>query len=408
MRILFVGGLFSPKQQKEVEKNSIAMPNMAANVHQWNIVRGLQENVDIINPLFLGNYPREYKKLFISRKKWSHKKDSYNVSPSTINLFGIKQLYRLITLSREIIKWIKKNSDDAIIVIYSMNTSFLHSLKIAMTLSNVKLPTCLIVPDLPYFYINNKGKNNIYRFLKKVDWKLMLHSLKNIDGFVLLTEQMKNMLRIGDKPYMISEGICSAEKIKTYKNIQEKSFTYTGTLDKEFGIVELVKNFLQCAEADWILNIAGGGNAQREIEKYAEQDTRIHYYGVLTNEEAKILQCKSRVLINPRSSAEEFTKYSFPSKTMEYLKSGRPVLMYHLPGIPKEYDQYLQYFENTTDCAFQKGMVSIMKRSNRELDEIGERGYHFVMDKKNAFIQGKLIMNFLVKLNNYTRKVDEK
>lgn len=398
MRILFIGGLFSPKQQKEVQENSITMPNMAANVHQWNIIRGLRGDVDIINPLFLGNYPKEYKKAFISRKKWSHKKGSYNVSPSTINLFGVKQLYRLITLSGEIMKWIKRNHDDAIIVVYSMNTSFLYSLKIAMLLSNIKIPTCLIVPDLPYFYINNKGKNGIYRFLKKIDWKLMLGSLKNIDGFVLLTEQMKDMLRIDDKPYMVSEGICSMEKTTIHKNIQNKSFTYTGTLDKEFGVIELVRNFLQCAEPDWILNIAGGGNAKKEIEKYAKQDARIHFHGVLTNEKAKTLQCKSRILINPRSSDEEFTKYSFPSKTMEYLKSGRPVLMYHLPGIPKEYDQYLQYFEDTTDIAFQNGMISIMEKSNEELDEIGECGHNFVVDKKNASVQGKLMMDFLAKL----------
>lgn len=398
MRILFIGGLFSPKQQKEVQENSIAMPNMAANVHQWNIVRGLQGDVDIINPLFLGNFPKEYKKVFIPKKKWSHKKGSYNVSPSTINLFGIKQLYRLITLSREILKWIKQNHGDAVILVYSMNTSFLYSLKIAMLLSNIKIPACLIIPDLPYFYINNKGKNRIYSFLKRIDWKLMLGSLKNIDGFVLLTEQMKDMLRIGDKPYIVSEGICSMEKTTIHKNIQDKSFTYTGTLDREFGVIELVKNFLQCAESDWILNIAGGGNAEKEIEKYAEKDARIHFFGVLTNEQAKRLQCKSRVLINPRSSDEEFTKYSFPSKTMEYLKAGRPVIMYHLPGIPEEYDQYLQYFEDTTDAAFQNGMRSIMRKSNEELDMIGERGHDFVVDKKNASIQGKRIMDFLIKL----------
>lgn len=398
MKILFVGGLFSPKQQKEVQENSIAMPNMAANVHQWNIVRGLQGKIDIINPLFLGNYPKEYKKIFIPRKCWAHQKNSHNVSPSTINLFGIKQIHRMFTLSKEIMKWLKKNHEDSVVVVYSMNTSFLYSLKIAIRLSKIKIPVCLIVPDLPYFYINNKGKNKIYRLLKKIDWKLMLRGLKKIDGFVLLTEQMKDMLGIADKPYIVSEGICSMDKMNTYKNIEEKSFTYTGTLDKEFGVIELVKNFLQCAEKEWILNIAGGGNAQKEIEKYAKQDSRIHFYGVVSNEQAKALQCKSRILINPRNSKEEFTKYSFPSKTMEYLKAGRPVLMYHLAGIPKEYDEYLQYFEDTTDVAFRKGMVSIMNKSNEELDEIGERGRNFVINEKNAFVQGELITDFLEKL----------
>ena len=38
--------------------------------------------------------------------------------------------------------------------------------------------------------------------------------------------------------------------------------------------------------------------------------------------------------VNPRQNNEEFTKYSFPSKTMEYLASGVPVVAYKLDGIP--------------------------------------------------------------------------
>lgn len=397
MKILFVGGLFNEEQKKEIYKNSKTMPNMAANVHQWNIIDGLQVHVDIINPIFVGNYPKEYKKLYIRRTKWCHKKGSLDISPSTVNLFGVKQICRLFTLSTEIRKWIKKSNKDDVVLIYSLNTSFLCALRLAQV-CNRKVKTCVIVPDLPYFYINNKGKNAIYRGLKTIDWKLMVKMIKKIDGFVLLTAQMKEMLQLGTKPFIVSEGVCSAEERKTYKDISEKTISYTGTLDKEFGVLNLIENFLKCAESDWILNIAGGGNAKKEIEEYARKDKRIHFWGILTNEKAKELQSQSRILVNPRSSQEEFTKYSFPSKTMEYLKSGRPVLMYRLSGIPKEYDSYLQYFKDTTPEAFQTGLIELMKKSNQELDEIGERGKEFVLCKKNAAVQGEILTDFLKKL----------
>ena len=394
MKVLFVGGLFSEKQKKEVYINSKTMPNMAANVHQWNIIDGLQSHVDIINPLFVGNYPKEYRKLYIPRTKWSHKKGSLDISPSTINLFGIKQIYRLFTLSAEIRKWIKRSNKQDIIIVYSLNTSFLCALRLAQ-LCNKKVKTCIIVPDLPYFYINNEGKNAIYRVLKTIDWKLMVKMIKRIDGFVLLTAQMKDMLHFGKKPFIVSEGVCSIEKRKIYKNISEKTITYTGTLDREFGVIELIENFMKCAEPDWILNIAGGGNAKKTIEEYCKKDRRIHFFGVLTNEEAKELQANSRILVNPRSSKEEFTKYSFPSKTMEYLKSGRPVLMYKLAGIPKEYDSYLLYFKDTTSESFQSGLIDLMKKSNAELDEIGARGREFVLNEKNSVVQGQKLTDFL-------------
>ena len=396
MRIVFIVGLFSEKQQEDVYRNSKTMPNMAANVHQWNIVNGLTDEVDIINPLFLGNYPNEYKKIFIEREEWSHNERSSNVSPSTINIFGLKQIFRLFNLTHEIRKKIKKQ-DDTVIVVYSLNTSFLVSLRLAMVGHN-DIPTCVIVPDLPLFYITNAGKSKLYRILKTIDWKIMVHLCKRIDSFILLTEAMKDKLNITTQPYMISEGICEVDDKKYDDPIENNTICYTGTLDREFGVLDLIRNFLAVAHDEWVLKIAGGGNAKSEIEKISRENPRIIYCGILTNLETKKLQRTSKILINPRSSDEEFTKYSFPSKTMEYLKSGRPVIMHKLPGIPSEYDDYLLYFDNTSDDAVQKGLIDVMSKTTKELNEIGAKGKKFVETEKNSRVQGKRISEFLRKL----------
>ena len=394
MKVIFIGGLFSDEQVKKVYENSKTMPNMAANVHQWNIIKGLTDAVDIINPLFLGNYPCEYKKAFVRREEWSHKEGSKNVSPATLNIFGLKQILRLFNLTHEIRKKIKKNKNDAVVVVYSLNTSFLASLRLAL-IGYKSIHTCLIVPDLPLFYIKNSGKSKLYRILKTLDWKIMLLLCKKIDSFVLLTEAMKDKINVADRPYMISEGICEVDTTNYDNKIEKNSITYTGTLDREFGVLDLIRNFLAVAKEDWVLNIAGGGNAKKEIEAISIKDKRIHYHGILTNEETKALQRSSMVLVNPRSSDEEFTKYSFPSKTMEYLKAGRPIIMHKLPGIPSEYNNYLIYFENTTDEAVQKGLLAIMSKTDEELNEIGKNGKIFVEKEKNSEVQGKKISDFL-------------
>lgn len=402
MKLIFIGGLFSDKQLKDVYNNSKTMPNMAANVHQWNIINGLPDDLDIINPLFLGNYPGEYKKAFVGREEWSHKEGSKNVSPTTLNIFGLKQILRLFNLTYEIRKKIKENKNDAVVAVYSLNTSFLASLRLAL-IGYKKIPTCLIVPDLPLFYINNTGKSKVYRVLKTLDWKIMLHFCKKIDSFILLTEPMKDKINVADRPYMISEGICEVAITNYDDQVEINSITYTGTLDREFGVLNLIRNFLAVAKEDWVLNIAGGGNAKEEIETVALKDNRVHYYGILTNMETKALQRSSKILINPRRSDEEFTKYSFPSKTMEYLKAGRPVIMHMLPGIPSEYNNYLTYFENTTDEAFQKGLLAIMAKTNEELNEIGKSGKLFVEREKSSAVQGRKISDFLMEISKEKR-----
>ena len=71
------------------------------------------------------------------------------------------------------------------------------------------------------------------------------------------------------------------------------------------------------------------------------EDPRICYFGAVSPEEAARIRMRASVLVNPRTSEGRYTRYSFPSKTLEYLLGGRPVVAYLLPGIPEEYRSYL-------------------------------------------------------------------
>jgi glycosyltransferase involved in cell wall biosynthesis len=96
------------------------------------------------------------------------------------------------------------------------------------------------------------------------------------------------------------------------------------------------------------LCFAGGGNAVTLVEEATKRNPNIQYLGYCTKEEVFDLQNKATVLVNPRSAFEEYTKYSFPSKTMEYLSMGKPVAMNKLPALPKEYEEHLFLFEEET------------------------------------------------------------
>ena len=50
---------------------------------------------------------------------------------------------------------------------------------------------------------------------------------------------------------------------------------------------------------------------------------------------------RADVLVNPRPNEGEYTKYSFPSKNIEYLLSGNPVVGYMLSGMPEDYRRFV-------------------------------------------------------------------
>jgi len=106
------------------------------------------------------------------------------------------------------------------------------------------------------------------------------------------------------------------------------------------------------------------------------------------------LQKSSSILVNPRANNEEYTKYSFPSKIMEYMSSGTPVIAYKLDGIPDEYYKYLYQVEAGEDGLFVT-LREILSKSDRELEDKGQLAKGFVLTKKNSEIQAAKIIKMI-------------
>ena len=150
---------------------------------------------------------------------------------------------------------------------------------------------------------------------------------------MLFSKAMLDKLPISDKPRVVIEGIYQPKDIEKVEKSIKTSILYTGQLQKRYGIYDLVEAFMLIPNRDYELWLCGKGSHEESLwlEMQAKKDSRIKLLGMLKPEDVLILQKKAHLLVNPRHSNEEFTKYSFPSKTMEYLASGTPTLMCRLP-----------------------------------------------------------------------------
>jgi len=170
---------------------------------------------------------------------------------------------------------------------------------------------------------------------------------------------------------------------------------YTGTLNPQFGIVTLLEAFSQIRDPALKLMICGFGEAEEQILQMQKTDPRIIYLGKVDRKAVLPLQRGATVLVNPRQNNEEFTKYSFPSKTMEYLASGVPVVAYKLDGIPDEYDAYLNYVEDNSAESLAKTLTQICNMDETARKEMGKRGAEFVLENKNARVQTRRILELI-------------
>ena len=103
------------------------------------------------------------------------------------------------------------------------------------------------------------------------------------------------------------------------------------------------------------------------------------------------------LLVNPRPTDEEYVKYSFPSKTMEYMASGTPVLTTRLPGMPAEYYPYVDFIDEETPEGIARALKRVLSRSEGELFSRGMDARAFILKTRNNLVQAEKILDMLEK-----------
>ena len=223
--------------------------------------------------------------------------------------------------------------------------------------------------------------------------------IRHCTDYVLLTEAMNDYIRNQGKPYVILEGhsdITMREKKPAMeKKGPVRTVFYAGGVSRQYGLADLTEGFLQADIPNTRLEIYGPGDYVKELQTIAEKDQRVFYGGMLMNSEIVDKEQEATLLVNPRPTHEEFVKYSFPSKTMEYMASGTPVLTTRLPGMPKEYYPHVFFIEEESADGIADALKKVLKRSDEELFQMGQDARNFVLDGRNNGVQAQKLLHML-------------
>ena len=170
-----------------------------------------------------------------------------------------------------------------------------------------------------------------------------------------------------------------------------------GTLKKEYRITQFAEAFIKANVTDAELHIYGNGEEKENLIKMSEEHPEVQYCGFVSSLEAFNIMKRATLLINPRPSTDEYTKYSCPSKTFEYMASGTPLLSTKLPGIPDEYFDFIYTFENESLEGMTDSITRLLSKSTQELSEKGLAAKEFLMYEKNNLVQCNKIIEFIFK-----------
>lgn len=402
MNVIFLGGIHTDSLAQYIQNKSIGPIQNAADILQKNYVYGLANttsvsHIDIINLPYVGSYPNYFKdrdfQVSINHEVLYGNCNVYNKSFN--NIRGLKNISRLVSSLKSLLH-LQKKSEEYRIVCYSMHLPFLIACYLTRLLRR-KSKYYVIIPDLPEYM---SARSGLASFVHKIINKASYYIVNRSDGVALITSHMAQRFKPGLK-HVVIEGISSpVERVENVHSewwpdflVRKEYFLYTGTLDQRYGIRDLVDSYISAGINDKILVICGDGDDRSYVEAMSLSHANIRYMGQLKHTNIKILQRNAALLINPRNNEGEFTKYSFPSKVIEYMSSGVPVLMYQLDGIPESYNKYFYSIESKNDFMHKLNEISVM--SSSELKLMGDKAKEFITEHTGPIKQaGKLLTLF--------------
>lgn len=385
--VLYLSSLCSVKEYKKMFSKYGTTSSHASQKFNRLFVRGLIENdckVDAITQQILLN-KKDVKKFF-ERDFEAGVNFKYISWCKSVrfNSFNF-----ILKARREIKKWIKNNPDGIVICDIVLGEMSIALLSLSYLLKNKKYA---IVTDVPSIRAGEKRKG-----LKAIPFRIKNVLIKYYDGYIFLAEKMNEVLNKKNKPYVVIEGIADDTVLK-YNNCIEnkekkKTIMMAGLLEEIFGVNILLESFSKINDDSLRLKFYGKGSSVNLIKEFSELDSRIEYCGELTNEEIVKKEISSTLLVNPRPPIGDWTSLSFPSKNMEYMASGTPLMAFDLPCIPEEYKEFFYCVKKDED--FSLALKKVLMKSENELNNFGLKAQNWIVDNKSSKKQIKKFLNIL-------------
>ena len=387
--IVFLGYVVPREVLKKHLPNGVAGNNM-----QMNIINGLLKHkgtsITCISLLPIAPYPRS--KVMRHRREVLKTENGIEVIlPKFCNLPLIKQFSQSFAVYREAKKIVGANPQ-ATILCYNL----FPQIGLPMRWLKRKFPQSIataIIADPPISpYITH---NVISKTLRKLFDRTTIKNISRCDRFIVVNKKVSDFY-LNNQPYLVVDGgIAKPETVHHVEGKKKsKNVLFSGALTDYNGIDLLIEAMGFLKDLPIELDIYGCGELEEYIRGKQAENDRIHFHGFISNEDIQGKQNESWLLVNPRKVDYQISQVTFPSKILEYMLSGTPILSTKLNCFGEEYKDIMLYCDCTPE-AIAQGIRDAYGLDEQEYRDIALRAQNFVLNERTWDKQTERIAAFL-------------
>jgi len=352
--VAFIGG---PLPLKEIEGSEAF--SMAGYLVTSNIIKGLR-NVGVDLSLILSFYPvPSWPK---SSVLYSHGGLKTLEDGTTVfrlgfpNLIPLKQLWLGLAGAFTLIQWGFKHRKNAkrVFLCYNLSVPPAFLIWVAAKVTRSKMIAIVYDIDLPGITV----PNTIWHRLNFVQTKAVMPRL---DGIVGITEWIERDFapRVPSicVPGGISDSLINLFSVKNdreYKHKDLLTVVFAGHLSLANGIGMLLDALIEAPEINVSLELIGDGPLLMRAKEISKSDSRVKIRGRLSYDEVLLAYKAADAIVSLRLQETLKTPYLFPSKLLEAMAVGKPLIC----TLPRNAPSTLQ-------CALRKWAI-VVESEKRE------------------------------------------
>lgn len=315
-----------------------------------------------------------------------------------LNVSPLKQVFVSIFALFFLVRWALSNRSRArVIQCYNLTVPNGWFIWLAGRLTRSQVHVCLADINVP-------GETVPKSLSHQVDYELQRRLIPRLDGHVVIASKIMEHFAPGRRYLKLLGGVSSqvVGRTRSARNRPaEFTVVFAGALTDVNGVDLLLSALTRLPDMQLRLRIAGVGPCLSLVEQATKRDPRIEYCGYCSHDEVLRLYSTADLLLNIRLTKTVDTSYLFPSKLLEYLATGVPVLTTVMGDVADEFGDFVYLLEEETAEGLARGISEIAQAPATERDALGERAVAYVKDQLTWDSQAVKVRSYILEcLNN--------
>jgi|LAHS01.1.fsa_nt_gb glycosyltransferase involved in cell wall biosynthesis len=263
-------------------------------------------------------------------------------------------------------------------------------LAIAATRLAKKLDATLvaILTDNPNNFVKHERMHN----------RLIFSLASKADACLALSQGLVKVYGFSKKPHFVFEGVVDKPTTQKGRFLKGSYLYFSGALQEQYGSKALIEAYIK-TQPSYDLVIAGHHEDEAYFTLLLRQHSRIHFLGQISRQDNAALEGNAALVINPRPFHEAWDKECVPSKMLEYLASGAPILSTRHTTLMSLFPNDVNWLKETDEKAIEAFFRSHLDENRKLADLLPNHAQAKVLARYGYKALGGQIHDFLASLN---------